>query len=425
MEAEQVILGCILKDNSILKEIALTEEHFSDYSNKRLYSTMLDLERDNQPIDAVTIMEKMGVAEFNRNVGNSFLSGLMDSVPSIHAFKSYESIIIKNWKASTTRALLQEYMTKGVQVEQIQQMITELNEIDQAGIKESFDKRNILVDMFELPYKEVPKGLSGIPSGFKDLDGMTDGFQKQDSIIIGARPSMGKTAFILNIATNAGKKCAIPIIFSLEMGKEALIKRMLSAVGRVDGIKTRNPFNYFNEQDKERWRYAIGELEKMDFHIFDKSGQTVAEMRAKTRQIQRDNPDKDILVLIDYLTLIQATSDYNGNTHARVSEISADLKAMAKELNIPVITLAQLSRGVEQRQDKHPMMSDLRESGSIEQDADVIAFLYRDDYYNDESESKNILEVDIAKQRNGPTGMIELAYMKEYNLVTDLDRRRT
>lgn len=424
MEAEKALLGCILKDNTILKELSINSEHFSKYENIRLFKVIEDLDKEKQPIDAVTIMSKIGTMEFNRLYGVSYVSSLMASVPSIHAFKTYESIIIDDWKERTIKDKLQEYMHQEGQAEHVQNLITELNQIDQAGTVDTFDKKGLLVKMYELPITEVPKGLSGVPSGFKDLDDMTDGFQKQDYIVIGARPSMGKTAFILNMAINAGKKGAIPVIFSLEMGEESLVKRMLSAVAQVDGIKTRNPFHYFNAKDEEKWTHACGLLNKMDFHIFDKPSQKVAEMRSKIRQIQKENEGKDIIVFIDYLTLIKPTKDYNGNAHMMYSEISADLKAMAKEFDIPVVTLAQLSRGVEQRQSKRPNKSDLRESGSIEQDADIVMLLYRDDYYDQESEKKDVLEVIIDKQRNGPVGTIELHYQKEYNLVRDLERYR-
>lgn len=424
MEAEKALLGCVLKDNSVLKELTITSEHFSKYENIKLYKVMEDLERDEQPIDAVTIMTKMGAPEFNRVYGFSHISGLMESVPSVHSFKTYETIIINDWKERTVKNTLQEYMHKEGQVEHIQNLISDLNKVDQAGTMETFDKKGLLCKMYDLPITEVPKGLSGVPSGFSDLDDMTDGFQKQDYIVIGARPSMGKTALILNIAVNAGLSGAIPIIFSLEMGEEALVKRMLSSISRVDGIKTRNPYHYFNDNDKERWVDACGVLEKVDFHIFDRPGQKVAEMRSKVRQIQKENEGKNVIVFIDYLTLIKPTKDYNGNAHMMYSEVSADLKGMAKEFNIPVVTLAQLSRGVEQRQSKRPNKSDLRESGSIEQDADIVALLYRDDYYNEESEKQGIIEIIIDKQRNGPVGTVELAYLKEFNSFKNLERRR-
>lgn len=423
LQAELGILGCILMDNEIIKEISLTDEHFYDYQCKSIFNAMRNVSRKDQLIDNVTLVEELGHQTISKYGGVSFFSQLRNSVTSIHGFKTYEKIIIDDWKKRTARNVLRESLEKEIDPTEIQKVITELNTIDQVGTKDSFNLKEHLVNMYNLPDEPVPKGLSGIPSGLIELDKMTDGFQNEDSIIIGARPSMGKTALILNIAINAGKKDVVVVIFSLEMSAESLIKRSLSAIGSIDGIKTRNPFNYFNDKDKGRWKYAIGELEKINLHIFDKPQQKVNEMRAKVRQVKKDHPGKKVLVLIDYLTLIKPNHDHNGNAHLQVSEISSDLKSMAKEFKIPVVTLAQLSRGVETRQNKKPVMSDLRESGSIEQDADVIMFLYREDYYNDESESKNILEIDIAKQRNGPTGVVEVYYKKEYNLVSDLEKR--
>ena len=421
MEAEKALLGCILKDNTIIKELNITSEHFTSYENIKLYKIMEDLERAEKSIDAVTIMSTIGAMEFNRLYGTSYMSSLMDSVPSIHSFKNYENIVIGEWKERTIKSKLTEFMHQDGQV--VQNLISELNKIDQVGAIDTFDKKSLLCKMYDLPITKTKKGLSGIPSGYRDLDDMTDGFQKQDSIVVGARPSMGKTAFMLNMAINAGKSGAIPIIFSLEMGEESLVKRMLSTVARVDGMKTRNPYHYFNDRDKENWVTACGIIEKIDFHIFDKPGQKIAEMRSKIRQIKKENEGKDIIVYIDYLTLIKPTKDYNGNSHMMYSEVSGDLKAMAKEFNVPVVTLAQLSRGVEQRSNKRPNKADLRESGSIEQDADVVALLYRDDYYEADSEKQGIVEVIIDKQRNGPVGTVELYYEKQNNLFANISRR--
>jgi replicative DNA helicase len=419
IKAENALLGCILLDNNIIKELAVTDEHFFDFHNKQLFSAMLAISKKDQPINEITINEHLGEVGFSMIGGSSHIKLLKESVPTLNEYKLYEEFVINNWKERETKRILKDAIDNH---RNIQDLISELNKIDQTGTKEVFNLQDHLIKMYELPETPVPKGLSGIPSGFTVLDLMTDGWQDEDSIIIGARPSMGKTAFMLNLAVNAGIKNAIPIIFSLEMSAESLIKRMLSAIGGIDGIKVRNPYNYFNDKDRENWIKAIGVLEKMNLQIFDKPRQTVSEMRGKIRQIKNSHPNKKTLVLIDYLTLIKPSKDYNGNTHAQVTEISQDLKSMAKEFKCPVITLAQLSRSVEQRQNKRPVMSDLRESGSIEQDADIIMFLYRDDYYNDNPENKNILEVDIAKQRNGPTGVIKLYYNKEINKISNLSK---
>ncbi|TYS68680.1 replicative DNA helicase [Sutcliffiella horikoshii] len=423
-EAECAILGCILIDSTIMSEITLKTEHFQHYQNKELFIAMKEIADKDQPINAITIIEQIGRHNLNRIGGTAHLSLLKESVPSVHGFKNYESSVIEAWKKINIHNILKPVVDNPeFNTTEIQKVIKQLNDIDKTGTKEKFDLNQHLVQMYELPLIKVEKGYSGIPSGFMDLDDMTDGFQDEDSIIFGARPSMGKTAFILNIAANAGFKGAIPVIFSLEMSAESLIKRMLCLLGGIQGIKARKPYHYFDDNDRQNWVTAIGILERIKLQIFDKTGQTINEMRAHVRDVKRENPDKKILVMIDYLTLIKAEESHNGNAHLQVSEISSNLKGMAKEFKCPVITLAQLSRGVEQRANKRPVMSDLRESGSIEQDADIIGFLYRDEYYDAESDKKNILEVDIAKQRNGPTGKVDIYYNKETQRMRDLHQK--
>ncbi|MDX5475898.1 MAG: replicative DNA helicase [Bacillaceae bacterium] len=420
-EAECSVLGCILIDNTIMNEISLMPEHFQHFQNKELFIAMRELERNEKAINAITITEQIGKSNLIRIGGTAHLSQLKNSVPSVHAFKHYEDMVIDAWKKKNVFEIVKPLtQNPDFKTTEIQKVIKQLNDIDKTGTKEKFNLKQHLVNMYELPLKFVPKGYSGIPSGFEDLDDMTDGFQDEDSIIIGARPSVGKTAFILNIAANAGFKGAIPVIFSLEMSAESLIKRMLCLLGGIKGIKARNPYHYFDDEDKKNWVTAIGILERINLQIFDKPGQRVNEMRASIREVQKENPGKKLLVMIDYLTLIKAEDSHNGNSHLQVSEISSDLKAMAKEFKCPVVTLAQLSRGVEQRANKRPLMSDLRESGSIEQDADIIMFLYREDYQNSEKSRSDILEVNIAKQRNGPTGKVDVFYNKETQRMRNL-----
>lgn len=419
-QAECESLGCFLLDNQLLDETVLTSEHYFDFNNKQLFTTFKQIHQNGDSITVSTLIEQLGEDGLKMIGSYAFIEQLKATVASVHAFSTNERMIIQNWKKREIKRLL-DYYTENNDLSKVQNLISEINKIDQTGTKETFNLVEHLADLMELPYQKVPKGFSGIPSGFSDLDFMTDGFQDEDSIIIGARPSMGKTAFVLNIAKNAGLNGVVPIIFSLEMSAESLVKRMLSCIGEIDGIKVRNPYNYFNENDKVKWGYAIAELSKIPLQIFDAAGQKVPEMRAKIRQVKKEYPNKKILVMIDYLTLITPTSEHNGNAHLQVSEISRDIKNLAKEFKCPIITLAQLSRSVEARANKRPMMSDLRESGSIEQDADIVAFLYRDEYYNDTTEENtNILEVNIAKQRNGPVGSIQLYYQKEINKIDNL-----
>lgn len=249
---------------------------------------------------------------------------------------------------------------------------------------------------------------------------MTAGFQRNDLIIVGARPSVGKTAFALNIAQNVATKTGENVaIFSLEMGAEQLVMRMLCAEGNIDAQRLRT--GSLTDEDWGKLTMAMGSLSNAGIYIDDTPGVRVQDIRSKCRRLKQEHGIG--MILIDYLQLILGSGRSGENRQQEVSEISRSLKQLARELEVPVIALSQLSRGVEQRQDKRPMMSDIRESGSIEQDADIVAFLYRDDYYDKESENKNIIEIIIAKQRNGPTGTVSLAFVKEYNKFVNLERR--
>jgi replicative DNA helicase len=263
--------------------------------------------------------------------------------------------------------------------------------------------------------------ITGIATGFTELDKITAGFQRNDLIIVGARPSVGKTAFALNISQNVATKTGENVaIFSLEMGAEQLVMRMLCAEGNIDAQRLRT--GSLTDEDWGKLTMAMGSLSNAGIFIDDTPGIRVSEIRAKSRRLKQEQGGLG-MILIDYLQLVQGSGRSGENRQQEVSEISRSLKALARELEVPVIALSQLSRGVEQRQDKRPMMSDIRESGSIEQDADIVAFLYRDDYYDKESENKNIIEIIIAKQRNGPTGTVSLAFIKEYNKFVNLERR--
>ena len=262
--------------------------------------------------------------------------------------------------------------------------------------------------------------VTGIPTGFIDLDYKMSGLQPSDLILVAARPSMGKTAFALNIATNAALRANVPVaIFSLEMSKDQLVNRMLCSEAMVDSNKVRT--GKLDEEDWTKLAEAIGPLSEAGVYIDDTPGISVMEIRTKCRKLKME---KNIgLVVIDYLQLISGSNKRNGSREQEISEISRSLKVLAKELNVPVIALSQLSRAVEQRDDHRPMLSDLRESGAIEQDADIVMFLYRDDYYNKESAEKDIAEVIIAKQRGGSTGTVKLYWMGNYTKFVNIERR--
>jgi replicative DNA helicase len=418
--AEELLIGSILLDNTILHDITLLPQHFLNKVNESIYKAIIDIRKKNIPVDVASLKNELGNTGFTFIGGGSALQKYKDAVPSVNAYKSYEQMILKEWKTYTSKSILKSSL-ENFSLDNVQELIKDLSKIDEEGTQEEFNMQEHLKKLQDLPFIETGTTNSGIPSGFAKIDMKTDGFQKNDLVIVGARPSMGKTAFIINMAIRAAQNNAVPVIFSLEMKSEALIKRMLSCLGEINGMKLKNPYHYMDNKEKSLWTKAVSELDKLDIKIYDKPRQTIREMKAKIRKVKNEYPDRDIIVFIDYLTLIKPSKDYNGNGHAQFTEISADLQAMTKDYDTPIICLAQLSRGVEQRQDKRPLMSDLRESGSIEQDADIIMMLYRDEYYNETTEdNRNILEVDIAKNRDGEVGKVELKYLKQINKIESI-----
>ena len=283
--------------------------------------------------------------------------------------------------------------------------------------------KDILIETFaqiEQLYNQK-QHITGVPTGFADLDYKTAGLHGSDLVLVAARPAMGKSAFALNIATNAAVRAKVPVaIFSLEMSKEQMVNRILCSEAMVDSNKVRT--GKLDEQDWGKLAGALGPLSEADIYIDDTPGISVMEIRAKCRKLKLE---KNIgLVVIDYLQLIQASNNKRGSREQEISEISRSLKILAKEINVPVIALSQLSRAPEQRPDHRPMLSDLRESGAIEQDADIVMFLYRDDYYNEDSEKKNVAEVIMAKHRAGSTGTVELLWLGNYTKFVNIDKNR-
>ena len=429
IEAEQAVLGAIfLRPETItLASERLMPEDFYRAAHQRIFDVMLALSEKNEPIDLVTVTSELKDRKLLEDVGGvSYLSELADSSPTAANIEYYSRIVEEK---SLLRRLIRtatEIVTDGYSRDDEVDMI--LDEAEKS-ILEVSQRRNsgafiaikdVLVQTYDnIELLQNRKGeVTGIPSGFLELDRMTAGFQRNDFIIVAARPSVGKTAFALNIAQSIATKTEENVaIFSLEMGAQQLVMRMLCAEGNIDAQRLRT--GRLTEEDWQKLTMAMGSLSSAGIYIDDTPGVRVSEIRAKCRRLKQD---KGLgVVLIDYLQLIQGSGRSGENRQQEVSEISRTLKALARELEVPVIALSQLSRGVESRQDKRPIMSDIRESGSIEQDADIVAFLYRDDYYNRDSEDQNMIEIIIAKQRNGPVGTVELAFIKEYNKFVNLD----
>lgn len=430
VEAEQAVLGAVLlqAEALITSMERLRSEDFYDPSHQLIYEAMVELGEDNQPIDLITLTAHLQDGQHLEEIGGvSYLSRLANAVPTAANVEYYAQIVeeksmLRRLIRTATNIVSEGYAAAddvGIMLGEAEKQILEIsNRRSSSGF---ISIRDVLMDVFErVEHLYTNKGgTTGIPSGFIDLDKMTSGFQRNDLIIVAARPSVGKTAFALNIAQNVGVRSRETVaIFSLEMSAAQLVQRMICAESNVDAGRMRT--GYLEGDDWEKLTMAIGSLSEAQIFIDDTPGITVADIRAKCRRLKKERGLG--MILIDYLQLIQGRGKSGENRQQEVSEISRTLKQIARELEVPVIALSQLSRGVEQRQDKRPMMSDLRESGSIEQDADIVAFLYRDDYYDKETEKKNIIEIIIAKQRNGPVGTVELVFLKNFNKFVSLDR---
>lgn len=429
-EAEQAVLGAVLIDGEAISIIMehLKSPDFYLKSHQIIFDAMIETYSNGDPVDLITVVNTLNRNKQLDDVGGiKYLSDLSRSVPTSANLSYYIEIV--NEKATLRRLIHTAveiantgYDESGKVQDLLNTAEQQIMKVSRQGSSSGFVAvKSILMDVFEkVEYLYANKGNpTGIKSGFNDLDKMTSGFQKSDLIIVAARPSVGKTAFALNIAQNVGIRTDETVaIFSLEMGATQLVQRMLCAEANVDAGRMRT--GYLESDDWNKLTMAISMLSNSNIYIDDSSSLTVADIQAKCRRLKAEQGNLG-MILIDYLQLIQGRGK-GENRQQEVSEISRTLKQLARELDVPIIALSQLSRGVEQRQDKRPMMSDLRESGSIEQDADIVAFLYRDDYYDKESEKKNIIEIIIAKQRNGPVGTVELAFLKNFNKFVGLDR---
>lgn len=431
-EAEQAVIGAIFLDPTTLitaSEI-LRADDFYRSAHQKIFETLVRLSDQGKGIDVVTVTEELSSKKELENVGGvSYLMELASAVPTAANIGHYAKIVEE-------KALLRRLIHVATKIaedgytreDEVESLLGEAERrvMEVANRKNSSDFRHIK-DVLVNTYDNIEQlqhrtgDVTGIPTGFTDLDKITAGFQRNDLIIVAARPSVGKTAFALNVAQNVAVRARESVaIFSLEMGAEQLIMRMLCAEGNIDAQNLRT--GALTPDDWNKLMIAMGTLSDSSIFIDDTPGVRISEIRAKCRRLANEQGGLG-MILIDYLQLIQGNGKPGESRQQEVSEISRSLKALARELKVPVIALSQLSRGVEQRQDKRPMMSDLRESGSIEQDADIVAFLYRNDYYDksDEAEDKGIIEIIIAKQRNGPTDTVKLMFKKEYNKFINLD----
>lgn len=431
LEAEQAILGAILLENaSFLRVIEILEpSHFYKDSHRKIYSAMLEMFEKNEPIDLLTLSDYLRKNSRLGDVGGvTFLTQLMQTVATAANIRHYAKIVREKYILRNLINIATEIATEAYEeTEDVDQLLDraeqKIFEISQNKMLPAFvDIERIIKDTIkhiETLYSKKEL-ITGLPTGFIDFDQKTAGLQASDLIIIAGRPSMGKTAFCLNIAQNVATTVKIPVaIFSLEMSKEQLAIRMICSQGQIDGSKLRT--GYLAKSDWDKLTYAAGVLSDSPLFIDDSPGPTVLDIRARARRLQSQHGLA--LVIVDYLQLIRNRQSRTENRQQEISEITRSLKSLAKELNVPVIALSQLSRAVEQRQDRRPQLADLRESGAIEQDGDLIAFLYRDEIYNKNSPDTGTAELIISKQRNGPTGTLKLSFQKQYTRFSDYTAR--
>jgi len=432
IEAEQAVLGSMLTDkDAVIAAIeVLKPEDFYREDNKTIYTAILSLYNRAEPIDIITLKSELtSMGKFDSIGGLEYLAELPEKVPTTANVDKYIKIVEEKAILRSLIKTANEIITLGYDPTEEVENIMDSAEKKIFDIMQSKNQKgytpikDILVETFaqiEQLYNQK-QHITGVPTGFADLDYKTAGLHGSELILIAARPAMGKSAFALNIATNAAVRAKTPVaIFSLEMSKEQMVNRILCSEAMVDSNKVRT--GKLDEQDWGKLASALGPLSESEIYIDDTPGISVMEIRAKCRKLKLE---KNIgLVVIDYLQLIQGSNKRNGSREQEISEISRSLKILAKEIDVPVIALSQLSRAVEQRPDHRPMLSDLRESGAIEQDADIVMFLYRDDYYNEDSEKKNVAEVIMAKHRAGSTGTVELLWLGNYTKFVNIDKNR-
>ena len=430
LEAEQSVLGCVLLDFSCISDVMqyISAESFYRKSHQEIFSVMLSMFSSGSAADYLTILEAVRRAEIFESDEDAkvYLTSLAETVPSIANVVSYAQIVQEKAYLRNLLKISQDIMSNVAQKEDdpkklldsVEQRIFEIRQGREAGGLTRIDE--ILIQAYDKLQKlssEDSDKYKGLSTGFKELDNITTGLNASDLLILAARPGMGKTSFALNIATNVAKKADKDVaVFSLEMSKEQLALRLLSSEARVVSNALRT--GELSSDDWERIAINADSLSKAPLYIDDTSGITVAEVKAKCRRLKNLG-----LIVIDYLQLMSSTRRTD-NRVQEVSEITRSLKIMAKELNVPVITLSQLARGPEARTDKRPMLSDLRESGSIEQDADLVLFLYRDEYYNKESDP-HVAECIVAKNRHGETATVQMAWDGKFTKFSGLEKFRS
>ncbi len=433
LEAEKTVLGSILIDSEAFIKVAdiLTAQDFYDDRHRIIYETMEKMFERSKPIDLVTLTEELRRRKKLKQVGASYLSELASFVPSSAHIEEHAKIVADKAALRRLISAASQIIEDSFKAEEDADKVLDRAERLIFSVSEKHRRTDFtsLHDALAETYERLERlhvdksgGIRGVPTGFTELDNMLSGFQPSDLIILAARPAMGKTSFALNIALNVALKAEIPVgIFSLEMSKDQLIERLLCMDAQIDSWKMRT--GKLSDEDFSRLGESMGRLSEAPIFIEDTPNLTVSEIRAKARRLQAEH--KIGFLVIDYLQLMQGEKGSYGDANRvqEISEISRGLKALARELNVPLLALSQLSRAVEQRHPQIPQLSDLRESGSLEQDADVVMFIYREDYYDKDTDRKNIADILVRKHRHGPTGEVSLYFVADQLLFREIDKR--
>ncbi|MGD7024650.1 replicative DNA helicase [Rossellomorea vietnamensis] len=408
-EAESMVLGAVFLEPSAINDIILKPEHFSQSRHRVIFTAMRELQRDGVEINPFSLVNFLGT-EIENVGGVTYFTEISLCCPSVSGLEHYQELVMKSYQIRELRKSASHFLndSSAQTAEAFYQKYVETQEL---GLENGKRKGEALVELYESLYADPVH--AGISSGYEKLDGVTGGFKPGELIIVAGRPSMGKTALVLNLAYNAASKGTVVDFFSLEMSEKQLYQRLISRMASIDASKWHNPFRVFSNKETRKANEALNTCYKMPFQIHDQGKLTLDEIRARIQKTRRENENAPCLVVIDYLQLIPIEGKFERHDLA-IGAITRELKQMAKQYKVPIILLSQLSRSVEQRQDKRPLMSDLRDSGSIEQDADIVMLLYREAYYKRDSNGQET-EINLVKHRNGPVGTVRLKFVKEFS----------
>ncbi|QTC44087.1 replicative DNA helicase [Bacillus sp. V3] len=404
-----MILGAVLLEEDRIHELSLETKHFTQSRNRIVFGAMKELQKKKVEINPVTLVEELQDQTENAG-GVTYLLELAAHCPSVANLGYYEKIVMKYYDLSLIRNSANHFLNDYTP-ESAQDLYKVLIEMHSEQSHDEETKEIILMELYESLYEER-KGMPGVNTGFPALNGLTGGWKEGELIILAARPSMGKTALAIQLAWECTREQGVSLLFSLEMSSKQIMQRLLSNLSDINMMKWHNPYKYLSKEEMPRMQEALNSVYKANLQLSDNGLITLMEIRQRILNLKREYPAQPFLVVIDYLQLINVKERFDRHD-LMIGHITKQLKSMAKEFGIPIILLSQLSRGVESRDDKRPRLSDLRDSGNIEQDADIVLFLYRDEYYNSASDAGDVVEVKVAKNRNGPVGTEKLRFKKE------------